>query len=341
MPAIGRIVGHCWRAAELAARATPLGWHFPARCCSGRDNEDGACCRIIETSLTDRAPRQAADDYEQVRRAIAFLTAHADSQPDLDSLARHLGLAPDRAQKLFKRWCGLSPKEFVQAITVDHARALLASSANVLDTAHEVGLSGAGRLHDLFVDHEAMTPGDYKRRGAGLEIAYGFHPSPFGEALLMATARGVAGLAFVDEDKGQSRADALADMTRRWPAATFVEDQQRTAPLVARIFEPAQWQPEQPVRLVLIGTDFEVRVWETLLKIPLGRAVTYADIARHLGQPTASRAVGTAVGRNPISFVVPCHRVLRGDGNLGGYHWGLTRKRALIGWETGRVRGGA
>ena len=155
----------------------------------------------------------------------------------------------------------------------------------------------------------------------------------------MATARGVAGLAFVDEDQSQTREEALADMTRRWPAATFVEDQQRTAPLVARIFETAQWQPDQPVRLVLIGTDFEVRVWETLLKIPLGRAVTYADIARHLGQPTASRAVGTAVGRNPISFVVPCHRVLRGDGNLGGYHWGLTRKRALIGWETGRMRG--
>ena len=157
--------------------------------------------------------------------------------------------------------------------------------------------------------------------------------------LQIAADRGLAGLAFVDEDAGQTRADALADMTRRWPAAAFIEDGPRTAPHVAHVFDPGQWRAEQPVRLVLIGTDFEVRVWEALLRIPMGRAVTYADIARHIGQPTASRAVGSAVGRNPISFVVPCHRVLRGDGSLGGYHWGLTRKRALIGWETGRLLG--
>ncbi|MDX2155304.1 MAG: bifunctional helix-turn-helix domain-containing protein/methylated-DNA--[protein]-cysteine S-methyltransferase [Hyphomicrobiaceae bacterium] len=277
-------------------------------------------------------------DYDLVRRSIAFLSANWEEQPSLERLADHLGLSAAHTQRLFKRWCGLSPKEFVQAITIDHARGLLAGSASVLDAAHEVGLSGGSRLHDLFIDHEAMTPGDYKRRGAGLEIAYGFHDCPFGEAVLLATDRGIAGLAFVDEDKGQSRAEALADMTRRWPMARFVEKPERTAPLAAHIFEPTRWSQEQPVRLVLIGTDFEVRVWESLLKIPMGRAVTYADIARHLGQPTASRAVGSAVGRNPISFVVPCHRVLRGDGNLGGYHWGLTRKRALIGWETGRVR---
>lgn len=280
---------------------------------------------------------QSGHDYELVRRAIRFLSESWTEQPDLEALAAHLGLSGAHVQKLFKRWCGLSPKAFVQAITLDHARGLLAGSASVLEAAHEVGLSGGGRLHDLFVSHEAMTPGDVKRRGAGLDIAYGFHATPFGEAVLFATARGVAGLAFVDEDAGQSRADALADMTRRWPAARFVEAPERTAALVARVFEPGRWAQEQPVRLVLIGTDFEVRVWETLLRIPMGRAVTYADIARHLGQPTASRAVGSAVGRNPISFVVPCHRVLRSDGNLGGYHWGLTRKRALIGWETGRV----
>lgn len=282
---------------------------------------------------------QSGHDYELVRRAIRFLSESWTDQPDLDALAAHLGLSGAHVQKLFKRWCGLSPKAFVQAITLDHARGLLSGSASVLEAAHEVGLSGGGRLHDLFVAHEAMTPGDVKRRGAGLEIAYGFHATPFGEAVLFATDRGVAGLAFVDEDAGQSRAEALADMTSRWPAARFVEAPERTAALVARVFEPEQWVPEQPVRLILIGTDFEVRVWETLLKIPMGRAVSYADIARHLGQPTASRAVGSAVGRNPISFVVPCHRVLRSDGNLGGYHWGLTRKRALIGWETGRVVG--
>lgn len=281
-----------------------------------------------------------AQDYELIRRAIAFLSETWTEQPPLERLAQHLGLSPGHCQKLFKRWCGLSPKEFVQAITVDHARNLLGGSASVLETAHEVGLSGAGRLHDLFVSHEAMTPGDYKRRGDGLEMAYGFHPSPFGEALLMATERGIAGLAFVNEDAGQTRAEALADMTQRWPRATFAERPDVTAREARTIFDPAKWRREQPVRLVMIGTDFDIRVWETLLKIPMGRAVSYTDIARHIGQPSASRAVGSSVGRNPISFVVPCHRVLRGDGSLGGYHWGLTRKRALIGWETGQMARG-
>jgi AraC family transcriptional regulator of adaptative response/methylated-DNA-[protein]-cysteine methyltransferase len=279
----------------------------------------------------------ASRDYDLVRRAIAFLSGKWEEQPTLERLAAHLGLSPAHTQRLFKRWCGLSPKEFVQAVTIDHARNLLTSSASVLDAAHEVGLSGAGRLHDLFIDHEAMTPGEFKRRGEGLEIAYGFHDTPFGDALLLATDRGVAGLAFVDEDKGQSREEALADMTGRWPKAMFIDAPERTAPHATRIFDPGCWSAEQPVRLVLIGTDFEIRVWQALLRIPMGRAVTYADIARHIGHPAASRAVGSAVGRNPISFVVPCHRVLRGDGQLGGYHWGLTRKRALIGWETGRV----
>ena len=279
-------------------------------------------------------------DYELIRRAIAFLSETWTEQPPLERLAQHLGLSPAHCQKLFKRWCGLSPKEFVQAITVDHARNLLGGSASVLEAAYEVGLSGAGRLHDLFVSHEAMTPGDYKRRGQGLEMAYGFHASPFGEALLMTTDRGIAGLAFVNEDAGQTRAEALADMTQRWPKASYAERPEVTARHANLIFNAGKWAREQPVRLVMIGTDFDVRVWETLLKIPMGRAVSYIDIARHIGQPSASRAVGSAVGRNPISFVVPCHRVLRGDGSLGGYHWGLTRKRALIGWETGRVAAG-
>jgi AraC family transcriptional regulator, regulatory protein of adaptative response / methylated-DNA-[protein]-cysteine methyltransferase len=294
-----------------------------------------ASAAITATRLTsDRSL-----DYDLIRRAIAFLTEGWAEHPSLEALATHLGLNPTHCQKLFKRWCGLSPKEFVQAITVDHARGLLKGSASVLDAAYEVGLSGAGRLHDLFVSHEAMTPGDYKRRGEGLDMGYGFHASPFGEALLIVTERGVAGLAFVDEDKAQTREHVLAEMKERWPKARFIPTPERTAPIARQIFSPATWSKEQPVRLVMIGTDFEVRVWETLLKIPLGRSVSYHDIARHLGQPTASRAVGSAVGRNPISFVVPCHRVLRGDGSLGGYHWGLTRKRALIGWEAGRAVG--
>jgi AraC family transcriptional regulator of adaptative response/methylated-DNA-[protein]-cysteine methyltransferase len=292
----------------------------------------------IAADAETRAPAQSPD-YAQIRRAIAYLTETWVEQPSLDDLAAHLGLSPAHCQKLFKRWCGLSPKEFVQAITVDHARGLLEGSSSVLDAAYQVGLSGSSRLHDLFVSHEAMTPGDYKRRGEGLDMAYGFHPSPFGDALLIATERGVAGLAFVDEDKGQTRAQALADMAQRWPRARFVEAPDKTARIARQVFDPAACR-DRPIRLVMIGTDFEVRVWETLLRIPMGRAVSYTDIARHLGQPTASRAVGSAVGRNPISFVVPCHRVLRGDGSLGGYHWGLTRKRALIGWETGRLAAG-
>src|SRR5262249_6727416 len=202
-------------------------------------------------------------DYELIRRAIAFLSATWTEQPALDRLAQHLSLSPAHCQKLFKRWCGLSPKEFVQAITVDHARGLLEGSASVLDAAHEVGLSGGSRLHDLFVSHEAMTPGDYKRRGEGLEMAYGFHASPFGEALLIATERGLAGLAFVDEDKSQSREDALADMMQRWPKARYVEDPARTASHARLIFSPLEWKKNQPVRLVMIGTDFDVRVWES------------------------------------------------------------------------------
>lgn len=291
----------------------------------------------IAVNEKPRPANPGTRDYDIVRRAIAFLSEHWIDQPDLDKLARHLELSPAHCQKVFKRWCGLSPKEFLQAITIDNARNLLDGSASLLDCAHEVGLSGSGRLHDLFVDHIAMTPGDYKRRGEGLEIGYGFHASPFGETLVMATDRGITGIAFVNEDAGQTREEALEDMTRRWPNARFSEQRAQTAGHVSQVFQPAKWSPEQPVRLVLIGTDFEVRVWETLLKIPMGRAVSYTDIARHIGKPSASRAVGSAVGRNPISFVVPCHRVLRADGSLGGYHWGLTRKRALIGWETGQI----
>jgi AraC family transcriptional regulator of adaptative response/methylated-DNA-[protein]-cysteine methyltransferase len=217
-------------------------------------------------------------------------------------------------------------------VTLDHARGLLADSASVLDATYELGLSGPGRLHDLFVTHDAMTPGEYKARGEGVTIRYGFHPSPFGTALVMVTEHGLAGLAFADE--GDEKA-ALADMTARWPHAAYVEDSAATVSYVRRIFDRDEWKADQPLRVFLIGTDFEVSVWETLLKLPLGKATTYGDIAAHLGKPSASRAVGTAVGKNPISFVVPCHRVIGRDGGLHGYHWGLTRKRAILGWEAG------
>jgi AraC family transcriptional regulator, regulatory protein of adaptative response / methylated-DNA-[protein]-cysteine methyltransferase len=255
----------------------------------------------------------AAEDYACVRRAIAYLSEHWRDQPDMEAVARAAGLSADGLTVLFRRWAGLTPKAFLQALTLDHARRLLRESASVLDAAYEVGLSGPGRLHDLFVTHEAMSPGEWKVGGARLTLRFGFHPCPFGTALVMATDRGLAGIAFADADR------------------------QGTAPLARRVFDPARWRPGDPLRIVLIGTDFEVRVWETLLRVPLGRVTTYSDLAARVCTPKAARAVGAAVGKNPLCFVVPCHRVIGKHGDLTGYHWGLTRKRAMLGWEAGRA----
>jgi len=275
-----------------------------------------------------------ADDYSTVAVAIEYLTQNWREQPSLKEISAHVEMSETQFHKLFSRWAGISPKEFIRTLTLQHARALLAGSASVLDTTYEVGLSGPGRLHDLFVHYEAMTPGDYKAGGEGLAIAYGFHDSPFGTCLAMATSRGLAGLAFCDAGS-QARADALEDMKSRWPKAEFYLDVAVTQRFTSRSFVHENWSIEQPLKLVLIGSDFDVTVWQTLLKVPFGRAVTYGDIARHIGRPKAARAVGSAVGRNPVSFVVPCHRALRASGAMGGYHWGLTRKHAIIGWETG------
>ena len=291
---------------------------------------------LQESRHTERSG--ARDDYEVVRQVIEFVTENWRDQPSLETIAAKMRMEPTRLQKVFTRWAGLSPKAFLQAVTLDHARALLEQSATVLDTTYEVGLSGPGRLHDLFVTHEAVTPGTVRARGEGLTIRYGFHPSPFGKALVLATEYGLAGLAFADAGGEQA---ALADMTRRWPKADYVEDQAATAPFVKRIFDREKWRPETPLKVVLIGTDFEVRVWETLLKVPLGRATTYSDVANKIERPSAARAVGAAVGKNPLSFVVPCHRVLGRGGSLTGYHWGLTRKRAMLGWEAGFSEGKA
>ena len=288
---------------------------------------------IAATLQTDITPE--GDDYATVRRVIEMITEDYREQPGLDDIAGRLGQSPTQLQKTFTRWAGLSPKAFLQAVTLDHAKRLLRQEElPLLETSFEVGLSGPGRLHDLFVTHEAMSPGEWKARGAGLTIRYGLHPSPFGQALVMITDRGLAGLAFADEADGM---DAFEDMSSRWPNAEYVEDREATASYAQRIFDPKRWDPREPLRIVLIGSDFQVRVWEALLRIPLGCAVTYSSIAERLGQPTASRAVGAAVGRNPISFVVPCHRALGKSGALTGYHWGLTRKRAMLGWEAGKA----
>jgi AraC family transcriptional regulator of adaptative response/methylated-DNA-[protein]-cysteine methyltransferase len=296
---------------------------------------------MMETTMLspDRVPdltplTVAAADYDIVRRAIAYISEHWREQPNIEAIADAAGVTSTELHHLFRRWAGLTPKAFLEALTLDSARGLLRDSASVLDATYEVGLSGPGRLHDLFVTHEAMSPGEWKTGGEGLTIRYGFHPSPFGTALVMATERGLAGVAFAD--KGEEK-PALADMMRRWKKAEYVEDIARTAPVAQRIFDPKLWRAEQPLRIILIGTDWEVRVWETLLKIPMGRATTYSNIAAKVGSIKASRAVGAAVGKNPLSFVVPCHRVFGKSGDLTGYHWGLTRKRAMLGWEAGKM----
>ena len=290
---------------------------------------------INDRRLTAPGAQNAAlRDYDSVRRAIAFISEHWRAQPTIESMADAAGVTPDELHLLFRRWAGLTPKAFMQALTLDHAKGLLRDSASVLDAALDSGLSGPGRLHDLFVTHEAMSPGEWKTGGVGMTLRYGFHPSPFGTAIVIASGRGLAGLAFADPGEEQA---SLADMQRRWPRATYLEDLAGTAALAQRIFDTKMWRADQPLRVVLIGTDFEVRVWETLLKIPMGRAVSYSDIANKIKSPKASRAVGAAVGKNPVSFVVPCHRALGKSGALTGYHWGITRKQAMLGWEAGQV----
>lgn len=273
-------------------------------------------------------------EYDTIRRIIEKISLDYRDQPNLEVLADSVGETPSSLQKLFTRWAGLSPKAFLQAVTLDHARRLLGDGMPLLEASLELGMSGPGRLHDLFVTHEAMSPGDFKANGQELVIRYGFHPSPFGDCLAMITDRGLAGLSFADGGE-KNRKEMLDDMLRRWKKAVYVEDAEATAPYVTRVFDPLAWVADRPLRLVLIGTDFQVSVWQALLDIPFGKATTYGAIASRIGKPAASRAVGAAIGANPISFVVPCHRAVGKTGALTGYHWGLTRKRAILGWEAG------
>jgi AraC family transcriptional regulator of adaptative response/methylated-DNA-[protein]-cysteine methyltransferase len=283
--------------------------------------------------MTQQQILTPASDYEAVRAAIRFLSDNGPDEADLPAFARALGYTDRQLTDLFRRWCGLTPKSFAQAVALDHAKSLLADKQTVLDTTYEIGLSSTSRLHDLFVTHEAMPPGAYRNRGEGLQMSWGAAPSPFGTAVLVMTEYGLAGIGFADAE--MTIEQAFEDLRNRWPNANYTRNDARIAPVASRVFDPARWDPTQPVRVVLIGTDFEVSVWETLLKIPVGKATTYSEVARKIGRPTASRAVGAAVGKNPISFVVPCHRVVGTSGALTGYHWGLPRKRAILGWECG------
>ena len=269
--------------------------------------------------------------YSRIEAALAMIAENQADQPGLDEMAAAACMSPHHFQRTFRRWVGISPTKFLQYLTLERAKASLAENASVMEASWDAGLSGPGRLHDLFVTHEAVTPGDYKRRGAGLAIRYGIHDSPFGRCLLMATDRGICGLAFAAE--GGERA-GLDNMRRRWPAAAFMEAPDETAALAARIFEPKAAAP--PLPLTLHGTNFQIRVWDALLRIPPGALATYGDVAAAVGAPRAARAVGAAIGRNPVSWLVPCHRVILANGYLHNYEWGLARKAALIGWEAAR-----
>jgi AraC family transcriptional regulator of adaptative response/methylated-DNA-[protein]-cysteine methyltransferase len=269
-------------------------------------------------------------DYDRIEQALAYISDNVDLQPDLDAVAAEIGLSPFHFQRLFTRWVGVSPKKFLQYLTLTRAKTCLAQAGSVLDAAHEAGLSGPGRLHDLFVTHEAVTPGEFKQRGAGLTISYGWADSPFGDCLIFTTPRGICGLAFAAEG---GRKACFADMAARWPLAKFVEDEKAVARLGRAIFARDKGQREK-LKLVLYGSPFQVNVWEALLRIPPGALVAYEHVAAAIGKGArASRAVGTAVGDNPISFLIPCHRVIRKSGIISHYHWGRPRKLALIGWE--------
>ena len=288
-------------------------------------------------TMASRADRNTAD-YHRIERAIRYLDDAAPVRPSLDQVAKHVGMSPFHFQRLFTRWAGISPKRFSQVLALESAKERLRGSRNMIDATYDSGLSSGGRLHDLFVTLDAVTPGEFRENGVGLTISAGFHDSPFGEALIATTDRGLVGLTF---HEGNRRA-ALRDLQSRWPMATIEERPRVTAPFAARVFSSLDVRdPESvvPLGLLVRGTNFQVKVWRALLQIPVGSVATYEDIATAIGSPNAVRAVGTAIGRNPVAFLIPCHRVIRTTGALGGYRWGLPRKRAMLAWETGRAIG--
>lgn len=278
---------------------------------------------------------QVIQDYDRVERALQFLEGSSPNQPSLNELASHVGLSEFHMQRLFTRWAGISPKRFMQVQTLHHAKEALDGARSVLDGTYSAGLSSSGRLHDLFVSLEAVTPGEYRTGGTGLRIDAGFHDTPFGECLIALTERGICGLSFVEGERDAS----WSDLEQRWPGASVTESSRRTTNVAQEIFEPLGARSGRPLALLVRGTNFQVQVWNALLRIPAGRFAAYEDIAHAIGSPKAMRAVGTAVGRNPIAFLIPCHRVIRASGAIGGYRWGLPRKRAMIAWEAGRRAG--
>ena len=285
---------------------------------------------------------QASQDYKRVAEAIRYLEEHFREQPGLDEIAASVHLSKYHFQRLFKRWAGVSPTQFMHYLTVDYAKERLAASQSVYDTSLDAGLSSAGRLHDLFVTFEAMTPGEYKRLGEGVPIRYGFHDTPFGRCLVAATPKGICALRFVggpesngnlDASAGPTESAALEELIQEWPQATFVEDPELTGPIAERLFAPRPGEEQRPFHLLLKGTNFQVQVWQALLAIPPGGMISYQDVAERIGRPTATRAIASAVAKNPVGYLIPCHRVINKSGRYHGYRWGPTRKKAILGWE--------
>ncbi|MBI2295312.1 MAG: methylated-DNA--[protein]-cysteine S-methyltransferase [Betaproteobacteria bacterium] len=278
-------------------------------------------------------PGARTRDYERVARAIEYLRRHAANQPDLAAVASHVHLSEYHFQRLFTRWAGVSPKRFLQFLTVEHAKTRIAAARSALDLATDVGLSGPGRLHDLFVRLEAMSPGEFKSGGAGLRIGFGTYESPFGPCLIASTARGICALRFLER---ATEREAAAILGKEWPQAGLELDEKAARLLGERVFDPLR-SPDKPLALLVRGTNFQVQVWRALVSLPFGALTTYRDLAARIGRSSAARAVGTAVGANPIAWLIPCHRVIRESGELGGYRWGIERKAAILGWEAARV----
>jgi AraC family transcriptional regulator, regulatory protein of adaptative response / methylated-DNA-[protein]-cysteine methyltransferase len=279
--------------------------------------------------------RQSSEDYLRIEQAILYLENHYKDQPELQQVADNVGLSEYHFQRLFTRWAGVSPKRFLQFLTKEGAKELLDRSENLLETTHQVGLSSLGRLHDLFVTAEAVTPGEYKSRGAGVTIRYGIHPTPFGKCLIATTERGICSLSFVQTSEG----DVIDQLVADWKQARMIEDYKSTVSLIEPIFDLRYGHRSKPLNVHLRGTNFQLKVWEALLQIPAGEVTTYAGIASRIGNPGATRAVGSAVGHNPIAVLIPCHRVIRKVGDFGNYRYGALRKKALLAREFASVSG--
>lgn len=280
---------------------------------------------------------QASEDYSRIARALQYFKDRSGDRPDFRGAADAVGLSEFHFHRMFKRWAGITPKQFTAYLSVDHAKRLLLESHSVLDAAYDAGLSGPGRLHDLFVTLEAVTPGEFKEKGSGLVIQYGFHPTPFGLSLTAATERGVCGLSFL---KAGEEAKELRALKESWPGAVFIENGRKTGDYIQRIFSrPGSVKKQGPLPLTVRGTNFQIKVWEALLKVPSGCVISYSDLARRMGMPRAARAVGSAVAMNPAAYLIPCHRVIKSMGICGKFRWDAPRKQAMLAWEAARAGG--